>query len=102
MNILPRPILDEIFNLQFQISDIAIQHFVDELDDLGFVVTNYINHDAAVMLNFSGEGMVGELRIDRIRRCFDIIVKCEGAVVLPASGDWNLVVEYLQKVTGRL
>lgn len=104
MKMLPKPIIDEIFNLRYQVSDAAIDHICDELHRYGCVVDNHCNYDTSVILYFSRSAdavhprLEGELRIDRIERQFDIAARYGEETILPASGDWSLVEEYLQKV----
>ncbi len=102
MRVLPKPVLGEIFDLRHKPSDVALGHLFDDLDDLGLIVRSSHNYDHAIVVHFSKPGdhpLQGEIRIDRIRRVFDVSAMVDGVVVLPASGEWDLVLEYLQKLT---
>lgn len=102
MRVLPGPVLTEIFDLRHKPSDVALGHLLDDLDDLGLVVRGSRNYDHAIVVEFYRQGdhpVEGEVRIDRIRRVFDVSAMVDGAVVLPASGGWDLVLEYLQTAT---
>lgn len=101
MRVLPGPVLSEIFDLRHKPSDVALGHLLDDLDDLELVVRSTNNYDHAIVVHFYRSGdhpIQGEIRIDRIRRTFDVSAMVDGAVVLPASGGWGLVLEYLQKL----
>ncbi len=104
MYTLPQVVLDEIFNLEFKVSDQAIEYISDELDKFGCVISNSFDYDMSVIIMFykqhdkSHPYLEGELRIDRIQRRFEICVKYGEETVLPAFGDWDLIIEYLVKV----
>lgn len=97
---LPQLIVDEIFNLKYQINELAIDHVCDELQCHGCVVDSYHNYDTSVIIYFScsEKKLEGELRIDRIEKHFNVAVKRGDETILPAFGDWPLVKEYLDKV----
>lgn len=100
MTVLPLSISEEIFDLRCRPGDVALGHLYEDLENLGLVIKRIDNYDHAIIVVFHKPGdhpIEGELRIDRIRRVFDISIMVDGEVVLPASGDWDLVLEYLQK-----
>jgi hypothetical protein len=104
MNILPRAVVDEIFNLEFRVSEQALEYVEGEFSRFGCVVSNHCDYDVAVMVYFNRPAdaahprLEGELRIDRIERRFEIGVKYGDELIFPAYGDWNLVTKYLTKV----
>lgn len=96
-------ILDEIFNLQHRVSDQAIDYISDELDSFRCTISEVEDNDVAVTISFgrSLNGMskvVGEIRIDRLRKQFEIVGRCEGTM-LPACGSWDVIIEYLRQLT---
>jgi hypothetical protein len=102
MKELPKVVTHEIFDVRHKPSDVALSHLFDDIEDLDLRVRNYFNYDHAIVIVFYRPGdhpIEGEIRVDRIRRIFDVVAKVDGAVVLPASGEWELVLEYLQKLT---
>lgn len=100
MKMLSEAVLHEIFDLRHKPNDVVLNHFFEDIEEYGLIVKQYFDYDHAIVIIFCRPGdhpIVGEIRVDRIRRVFDISIKVDGAVVLPASGDWGLVLEYLQK-----
>ena len=96
-------ILDEIFNLQHRVSDQAIDYISDELDVFRCSISEVNDNDVAVTIHFgrSLNGMSkveGEIRVDRLTKTFEIVGNCEG-VMLPACGNWDMVIEYLRQLT---
>ncbi len=97
-------ILGEIFNLCYRVSDVAIEYLCDELEKCGCIVSHHDNFDSSVFLYFQRSAdethpvLEGELRVDRIYKRFEISAKYGNETIMPASGDWNLVMEYLQKI----
>lgn len=94
-------VLCEIFDLRFKPNDVTLNHFLDDIEGLNFTVSRCHNYDHAIVIIFYRPGspsVNGEIRIDRIRRTFDISVKIGAEVVLPVSGDWDLILECLTKV----
>lgn len=94
-------VFHEIFNILHLPSEMALNHLLERIEENGFLVKKIDNHDHAIVIEFCRPGdhqINGELRIDRIRRIFDIIAMVDGEVALPASGNWELVIEYLQNL----
>ena len=97
---LPAAIYTELFDIWRASTDIAIDHIFDELESVGFISVGYTDFDHAVVINFkslTNDAIFGELRVDRIRKLFDISMMVDDKVVMPASGDWLLIKEYLDK-----
>lgn len=91
-------LLHEIFDLSTKPTAIAIEQLCDDIDTLGFVVKDFDNYDHALVVRFARQSdrpVEGELRVDRIRQVFDIVALSNGSLILPASGDWDLVIDYL-------
>lgn len=96
MNTLPLVIDEEIFDLRHRVSDMALNHLTEDLDNLGLTVSGYEDMDHALILNVYQDDFKAEIRVDRIRRCFDVqAIPAEG-FCMPASGDWLVVIEYLE------
>jgi hypothetical protein len=99
---LSKVVLDEIFNVRYRVSDQAIDYIADELDRFRCVIFRVEDNDLAVTIYF-GRSMngvpaaEGEIRIDRVNRQFEIVGKCCG-FMLPAEGDWFVIVEYLRQL----
>ncbi len=101
MQELPMVVAHEIFDLRHKPNDIVLSHLFDDIENLGIQIRNHVDYDHAIVIVFHRPGdhpIHGEIRVDRIRRIFDVSAKIDGAVVLPASGEWELVLEYLQKL----
>lgn len=97
---MPQVVFDEIFDLQHRISEQAIGYISDELDAFRCIITEVIDNDVAVTIYFgrSGTLLEGEIRIDRLSQQFEIIGKYD-SLILPISGDWDVVIEYLRQLT---
>lgn len=95
-------IFNEIFNIEYKISRQAIDFILDEFDKYKIDIYDIIDYDHCVIIRFNRklEGLPlvrGELRIDRIEKAFTISGYCDG-YLLPAKGDWDMVVDYLHKL----
>lgn len=99
MHLLPQSILSDIFNTEYKLTDISIDYLIDELELHDVQVIDHDNYDCVVVIRFTNDKikLEGELRINRIMQHFDIIVRIDDIVFLPAIGDWNMVIEYLNK-----
>jgi hypothetical protein len=100
MVVLPSPVVDEIFDLRHKVTDIALEHLFDDIENHGISVKQHFNYDHAIVIILIRTGdhpISGEIRIDRIRQIFDISLNVDGYVILPMSGDWGVILEYLQK-----
>lgn len=95
-------VFHEIFDLSYHPSEMALNHLLEQIEERGYIIRRTNNYDHAIIVEFyypSDHQIIGELRIDRIRRLFDIVIKIDKEVVLPVSGDWSSVLQYLQKAT---
>lgn len=98
MNILAKSISDELFNLEHRANDIILNHLFDDVENQGFTISHYINYDHAIVIIFVDDNTEGEIRVDRVRKIFDISATCNSITVMPISGDWDLILQYLQKL----
>ncbi len=100
MKVLSEIVLHEIFDLRHKPNDVVLGHLFESVEECGLTIKQHFDYDHAIVIVFHRPGdhpVAGEIRIDRIRQIFDVSIKVDEAVVLPASGDWDLVIEYLQK-----
>jgi len=98
---LPQPVLDEIFNVKYRVSDQALEYISDELDKFRCTISRIEDNDLAVTIYFGRNtipSVDGEIRIDRIFKNFSITGICNG-LILPMSGDWGTIIEYLNRLT---
>jgi hypothetical protein len=96
MDTLPLVIDEEIFDLRHRISEMALNHLTEDLDGLGLTITGYEDMDHALILTASHNDFKTEIRVDRIRCCFDVQTTAPHGLFMPASGNWFAVMEYLQ------
>jgi hypothetical protein len=54
------------------------------------------NLDLVIRIIFNRSEDHGELRIDRLGQFFEICMVVDGETIMPISGDWDLILEYLQ------
>lgn len=66
-----------------------------KLEEFGFVVDEVQNLDVIVRITFKRKDDYGELRIDRLGKFFDISAVINGETIFPASGSWELVMNFL-------
>jgi hypothetical protein len=97
---LPKPILDELFNLHHRAGDMVIQHLCEDVESLGCTVYRVENNDASLDLKFREDDkhIDGDIRIDRLFRLFTVCVRVGDATFLPASGDWITVRRYVDGI----
>jgi hypothetical protein len=96
-------ILKEIFTIKYRVSDQALDHISDELDQFRCVVSHIEDNDMAVTIHFQRDlnglpAVKGEIRIDRMATNFQIVGACEG-FMLPVEGDWSVILAYLRQLT---
>lgn len=93
--------------MRHRLSDVACQQIADELEQYGLVVKNILNYDHALIFYFgtiilpSGPfvtTIVGELRIDRIDKYFEIIATCGEYLIFPVKGQWEDVGRFLEQL----
>ena len=80
--------------------DMAIEYIADEFRSLGLHIKRVANNDLAVTFYAEGDNTEIEMRIDRIAREFQISAIQDGHTIFPASGAWELIKEYLNKLVG--
>lgn len=82
-------ILNELFNVQYQVNDVVLDHVSEELSRLGFKVLAVKNYDCAIYFMFNRLGVSGELRVDRVFRCFEISAVKDDHTYATRRGDWT-------------
>jgi hypothetical protein len=92
----------ELFDLEYKVSRQAVDFILDEFDKYQIDAYDIIDYDHSVIIKFNRklEGLPlvrGELRVDRIQKKFIISGYCDG-YLLPARGNWDMVVDYLYKL----
>lgn len=97
---LPNTILSQIFNLQYKPDDILIIQIAEELENYPLIVSDILNYDHVIIYKFKRDDpcISGYLRIDRIKKLFEICINCDGEMILPIEGDWHVIHEYLLNI----
>ncbi len=96
---MPAIIYNELFDLTHPVSDITLSYIFDLLTASDLLISDYRNYDVMIIIAFYNKekDLIGELRINRMLKEFEICIQCGKVLILPAHGDWDLVTEYLQK-----
>ena len=92
---LPHPIQSEIFTLSSSVGDVVIDYLCGILENIGYTAVSVDNYDTSVIMHLSAADIEAELRIDRILHRFEVVARCGGYTILPRSGDWGSILEYL-------
>ncbi len=92
---LPPIISSELFSIRHRVNDIAMEYIVDEFWKYRLRVTKIDDCDVFVYIDFVGTDIEGELKIDRFQKHFEIVARNKNSMILPAIGDWNIVLKYL-------
>lgn len=95
---LPQLIADELFDLRHRPSDQAIDHLCDELHKFRLTVTHVDNYDLVIVINFTLPRGIGEIRLDRLTRMFEITAVNDNYTYLPRKGDWPMVEQCLSQL----
>lgn len=95
---IPPHILTELFDIKYRPSDMSVEAIVEALTDLGYTTTSCNDCDLVLYLDIIGDDAEGELRIDRLQRCFQLNIKSKSNsfVVLPIIGDWHTISDHLE------
>jgi len=88
---LPQNILDNLFNVKYRADDITLEHISEEFVKIGFRVTELTNLDMIIYFQFTSDNLSGELRVDRLRREFQLTITSE--FCFPVIGDWNEIMK---------
>ena len=98
---LPNQIIKELFTVKYKVSDIVVDHIIEELNRFNCIPTNISDYDTSIIIEFGKIGdfpIEGELRIDRLNKQFEICAFSQGNTFLPAYGDWHIIEEYLNQL----
>lgn len=95
-------VYDEIFNLQYKISRSALEFIQEQLDKYQIDINYITDYDHSMIIKFGRHcknlpDIFGDIRIDRINKNFIVCGYCDG-YLLPLVGDWEDVVEYLDRL----
>jgi hypothetical protein len=96
---LPKTIQKEIFNLQFKISDMAVEFISDEFQKLNFHINRVIDNDLAVTFYAEGQNCTIEMRIDRLAQKFQLSASKDGYTYMPVVGNWDRIMGCMQQLT---
>lgn len=92
---LPETVKSELFDIRHQVGDMALDFICGRLEEFGFVVDDIQNFDVVITIIFKRSEDLGEIRIDRMAKLFEINAVIGGETIFPASGNWELVEEFL-------
>ena len=99
---LPKAILDELFNLSKMVNDIAIDHICSILEEnYKYNITQISDNDVAITIIFGDDHTDCELRIDRIARRFEFSARHYNYTYIPVTGDWGLILKCLDKLNSK-
>lgn len=88
----------ELFDIRYKVNPSILDSIQDELDQFGLDITCVLDYDLYVILKLTGKSqgrpIEAEIRIDRMCRNFTICGFC-GNYMLPCTGDWHNVEQYL-------
>lgn len=90
-----RDLESELFSLNNRTNDVVLGYFIDELLKYGLNVYEICDCDVYIYLDFIGDNTHGELKIDRFRKEFSISSVHNGYTIIPVSGDWPMILKYL-------
>jgi hypothetical protein len=94
---LPQAILAELFDMRRTVSDIITQQIGDELETFCLTILDVTNYDHAIVLHFQSQDKVtqGELRVNRVRRQFELHAKVGQYMMFPVFGPWEEIIAAL-------
>lgn len=100
---IPSHIIQELFDIRYRPSDIAIESIIEGIADKGFSTSNCYDCDLFVYLDIHCEDVEGELRIDRLNKNFQLNIKSKtnSFVILPITGDWDTICKHLELLNVR-
>jgi hypothetical protein len=100
---IPNDIIQELLDIRYSANDAALECIYDALQQYGCTVLTVNNLDWVIVIKFNdvSKNLIGELRIDRIKKTFTVVGYCSG-FMLPAEGDWDTVEGYLDILTNPL
>ena len=100
---IPAHIINELFDIRYRPSDVAIDSIIEGLADKGFSTTSCSDCDLYVYLDIICDDVEGELRIDRLNRDFQLNIKSKtnSFVILPITGNWDTICKHLELLNVR-
>ena len=96
---LPKPIIVDLFDVEYRPSQVAIDHVADIIEGFGFSVSHINNYDIRVWFNFgmADSELDGKLIVDRMDRTFEIFAEA-GEITYTAlkTKEFGQVEKFLQ------
>jgi hypothetical protein len=100
---IPKNIIEELFDIRYRPSDVTVDTILEEIIDMGYSIDRCNDCDLIIYIDISNDQIEGEVRIDRVKRIFQLNIKSKNNsfVVLPSSGDWNCISNHLELLNVR-
>jgi hypothetical protein len=96
---LPKPVIVDLFDVEYRPSQVAIDHVADLIEGFGFRVSDINDYDIRVWFNFGmvNRGLDGKLIVDRMTRTFEIFAE-DGGITYTAlkTKDFDQIEKFLQ------
>jgi len=96
---LPQIIIDDLFDPNHNICDVILEHLCDSISELSLVIDDIVYHsNDYIIIKFYNDTTEFEITVDRISQNFSIAAVCSGVTIFPATGDWELMMQYIRAV----
>jgi len=95
---LPDIIATELFDVNYQASDVSVGFVLEALEELSLCVATVHNSKNYILIEFYNERVEGELKIHRTRKQFELCAKGKPpnvSILFPFTGDWDTVYSVL-------
>lgn len=88
--------MEELFNLRYQPSEMALDYLADAVSDYGLVSTAIEQQPSLVIIRAASldQRLLATIRVQRLDGNFAIEATLDGGHFLPAAGDWPVVCKY--------
>ena len=98
---LPKPIIVDLFDIEYRPSNVAIDHIGDVIESFGFSVDSIDNYDIKLWFNWKqlteNKAINGKLIIDRMNRIYEIAASSDNVIYTPLiTKNFDLVEEFLR------
>lgn len=98
---LPEPIADELWSIQYHVSDVALDYLIEGFTTFGFQIVSLNDLDSAIYLAFRLRDVLCELRVDRIAKSFTLNATGNVGTWIPVTGDWEVVLGAVRSLLGQ-